>query len=196
MRKKKERTPKQIKRRFAFALILIGAMLLTVLILPSRKEDRDDEERIAAIMETQLDTLIGNMYGPGWQKQGAQKIDKIKELAPEYGEYKQLVELADNLRGSGFEGPLREKADSLKDLLNENPEEKTFYVRRIFFSTPDGKNMTGFQKTSEDLKRSELVQLAERIPQGQLQSDLAEQARKLEEELMNDENNNKTKELQ
>ena len=159
-KKKKERTPEQVKFRLIFALSLLGAMLLFVIFAPSKKgEDRN--KTIAAAMDAQLDTLLRNRYGD-YELTGMMPFEESYEEPQVAVEIRGTLEALKTLEGTPLAGALRMKLDSLRKELDalENPTVELSYIRRISFRNR-GSELTGFQKTDSDLARSELIYVTE-----------------------------------
>ena len=150
IRKRKERTPRQKKTRFYFALAVIGLMLVFVLI-PGKKTEQAEDPVLAAL-DTMLDTLVRNKFGEGseiLQVQPYQLTDEteLKVPAPD------MSALAEDSRF----------ADAIRAEMEQTESIPRAYVRRIVFLTggEPRQKITGFQKADTGLRASVLEYLVE-----------------------------------
>lgn len=183
--KKKQRTERQVRNRFYFAITLVGIMLLVCIVAPKgRKKQEDGGLDVAAAMDLHLDTLAASTYGAGTTVlPGTGKPEQVTEKTPiahELEDAKLEYQLAlqsvkqDNRYSQERAEQIRARVAELEEKAFDLPDQVTFYVRRIYVRLPDGSEMTGFQRTDLDLGRSELVRMVERVKDVQAMSKKAE----------------------
>ena len=191
--KKKQRTERQIKNRFYFALSLIGLMVLVCLVAPKgHKKQNEGSVDVASAMDLHLDTLAVATYGEGTTiLPGTGKPEQVSEKTPvaqELEEAKLEYQLAlqnvkqDNRYSQERAEQIKARVAELEEKAFDLPDQVTFYVRRVYVKLPDGSEMTGFQRTDLDLGHSQLVRMVERVKDVQAMSEKAEK-------ILNNQNN-------
>ena len=171
--KKKQRTPKQIKIRFWIATGLV-ALMAFVCILPhgGRKRGANDKEDVVKTMDAQLQSFIGSdvRFPSGTALEGVeapQLVDEPGESRMLLEETTRQLEMYKTMEKEGVRFPegtltrLRSRADSLKTAADVDGYVQ-YHVRRIKAVLPDGREMTGFQKTKRDLSSSTITNLVEK----------------------------------
>lgn len=176
--KKKQRTPKQIKIRFWIATGLV-ALMAFVCILPhgGRKREPNDKEDIIKTMDAQLQSFIGSdvRFPSGTileSVEAPQLVDEPGEGRMLLEETTRQLEMYETMEKEGVRFPegtlarLRSTADSLKAAADVDGYVQ-YHVRRIKAVLPDGREMTGFQKTKKDLSSSTITNLVEKPSSGE-----------------------------
>ncbi len=157
MKKKKTRTPRQVKTRFIFAVSLIGAMALFLLIHP-KKEIQTVPDTVTPSLDTALTRALRTRFGEGTELLSALPYEEY--LEKETMEHYYSNDLANILNQSGLELA----SDMVKNqAVNDNESPKVYYVRRITILTGEEipRKITGFQKTRKDFGETSLTNLIE-----------------------------------
>ena len=177
-KKKTERTEAQKLRGFYVSMALILLMVAVCLILrPRGPKPKDPFET----MNGQLDSLVDATYGPGVGLDDLSQIETVSQrdslnllLTSLQRELKIQQDLNRLLGRTTGEERLKEEIDRLGEELSGLEGEGRFcYSRRLRLTLPDGKKVTGFQQSDQELTRSRLVNMSE-VPEGtqRLQEDI------------------------
>ena len=165
MKKKKERTPEQEKRRFFVAVGILGFMIVSVLIHNTKDNIQNGrKEKILGVLNEQLDKAIEEKVGPGTEIISCLDYERINEGDRLRKEMADLAEVRDLLTDKNVYGNYVSQIDSIKRILDSDAAKKEYFIRRILLRRPDGKELIGFQKTPVTLEASELVYMIERMP--------------------------------
>ena len=169
--KKKQRTQKQVRIRFWIAAGVVALMVI-VCLLPSGKKRAADGDDVLETMDAQLQSLLTSdgRFPSGTTMEGAEAPQLIEEPDGSQAvldDVRHQINLYTSMEEDGMALPegtlerLRHQADSLEEAVaGKGPVQ--YYVRRIKAVLPDGREMTGFQKTKKDLSYSELTKLVEK----------------------------------
>ena len=176
-KKKKQRTPEQIKNRFYFAIGLIAFMIAVVFFSPNRekKTDGPQVDEVLVAMDNSIDTLVASRFGDGaeitfkgkYQLVDAAELKKEElELAEESLELlTSLTSMTDTMRIHNARERVRtikEEADSLT-------------------KTKEGRVFTAFQKIHTGMTWPELVNVIENVITKEKQNEIEQTIREIEQ---------------
>lgn len=152
-RKKKQRTPQQIRRRFRFASGLILVMVAVVILGGIRRKHSGEApavDPILASMNAMLDSALRARYGEGTVVTRVEEIDKVTLKDAEEERYDELKTLVSLERNPDILGKYQRELDSLVRVLNGRGEKAYQWARRFYYITKDGTPMTAIQVTEGD----------------------------------------------
>lgn len=173
---KKQRTQEQIKFRFWFAITLIGAMVLTVILGKVKQANRPEPEKdmVTATMDRQLDSLIVDEFGPEAELKKTGDIQRMAKKSDEQNEKRYVKNMLDMelAKLEPNENKVKEYSDRLEKLQSRIDKQKKQYIcyfRSILILLEDGTQWAGYQRMQDDLSRSDFTLLLERESDEQLE---------------------------
>lgn len=162
MRQPKQRTPEEIKRRFRFALILVGVLVLGVGIMTKKEKSGNKtpgEEEIRAVLDAQLDSIIMKTYGEAASVITAGRFELVKI---ESDEEERLLEHTRNLEAARLDKNDEDieyeemMVKVLEEKISKRKSNEKNYYRPVKLQVPDSMQVFCLQMTDRNLKASEL----------------------------------------
>lgn len=188
-KKKKQRTPEQIKNRFYFAIGLIAFMIAVVFFSPNREKGTDEPQvdEVLVAMDNSIDTLVASRFGDGaeitfkgkYQLVDAAELKKEElELAEESLELlTSLTSMTDTMRIHNA----RERVRTIKEEADSLTADDNFYTRRVVVKTKEGKVFTAFQKIHTGMTWPQLVNVIENVITKEKQNEIEQTIREIEQ---------------
>lgn len=160
-KKKKERTPQQIRQRFYFAVALLGFMFLYVLADGIRMKHRNGPGSGAdslAVFDRQLDSVVRKEFGEGAAVIGKgypENVSDRDQYRRDLEQARQLADLSAQWGGDAYDEYSGRLDQLQKREARQSNNEKTLQ-RTVTIRLDDGSLVYAIQSADRKLRRSVL----------------------------------------
>ena len=190
IKRHKARTPQQVMLRFWFAIGLLTVMGLFVLFNGiTDKSGQKQAIRMNTRIDEKLDSAVRVRF-PGATITAAfePRLETIEDRENRRDVRNTLEEIAweNNPDNKMWEEIYRNaKENNRRSDRPDSLAERRYYTRRFTIVTAEGDEITGFQRTAEDLHHTDLIYMVQKSPKQPTQESIEQTINKLEKDIDN-----------